>query len=310
MPLVKDIHLDAVLTNISLAVSNDQALIAPQVWPVVPVKKDSDVYYVYDKSNMRVDETRWAPKTTAKEINWNVTPEGYKTERHALQELVEDDEKQNQDTPIDVMADSAQIIAEKLMIRREKRLAAVLDDAGSYEAGADVSIVLANRWDNYTSATSDPSADVAAARAKINAMTGKSPNVMVLPRQVYEKVREHPKVMERIKYTQVGVITPQLLQTLWDIEKVIVAGGIENTAIEGQADSLAYIWGKQVYFGVVAARPGLRQISWGYHIQSQAMQTDRWRDEERKGDVIRTSYKDVPKLVTKAAGYIARTVIS
>jgi hypothetical protein len=310
MPLVKNIHQDVVLTNISLALSNDKALVAPQIWPVVPVKKDSDIFYVYDKSNLRVEETRWAPKTSAKEINWNVTHEGYKTERHALAELVEDDEKANQDSPIDVMADSASIIAEKLMIRREKRLAAVLLASGTYGAGADVNIAVAERWDNYTSATSDPSVDVASARAKINSMTGKSPNVMVLPRMVYEKAREHPKVLERIKYTQIGVITPDLLATLWDIPKIIVAGGIENTALEGQSDVLSYIWGKQIFFGYVAPRPGLKQLSWGYHIQSQAMLTDRWRDEERKGDVIRTSYKDVPKLVSQGAGYIARTVIS
>lgn len=310
MPLVKDIHVDAVLTNISLAMSNDDMLVAPKVWPIVPVKKDSDVFFEYDKSNLRADVDDWAPKTKAREVNWNVSSRGYKVDRHALQELVEDDEKQNQDSPIDVMADSASMLTEKLMIRREKRLAAVLNDAASYLGGMDIPLAVADRWDNFSSATSDPSDDVALARGLIHAQIGKGPNVMVLPTQIYEKVREHPKVMDRIKYTQVGVITPQLLQTLFDIERVIVSGGIENTANEGQADSLSYIWGKSVYIGYVAPRPALRQMSWGYHIQSQALVTDRWRDEERKGDVVRVSFKDVPKLVTKGAGFRYTTVIS
>lgn len=310
MPLIENIHTDAVLTNISVAITNGKNLVAPQVWPVVPVKKDSDIYYVYDQSNLRVDETKWAPKTTAKEINWNVSTDTYKTERHALQELVEDDEKQNQDSPIDVMADSAAILAEKLMIRREKRLYDLLNASSTYDSGAIVNVASGNRWDDFTSASSDPTEDVATARSTIFGKIGMSPNTMVLPRQVYEVVREHPTVLDRIKYTQVGVITPQLLATLFDIQNVIVAGGIENTAKEGQAASLSSIWGKQVYIGYVAPRPGLRMASWGYHLQSQAMLTDRWRDEERKGDVIRNSYKDVPKLVTKSAGYLLRTVIA
>lgn len=310
MPLIENIHTDAVLTNISVAITNGKNLVAPQVWPVVPVKKDSDIFYVYDQSNLRVDETRWAPKTTAKEISWNVSTDTYKTERHALQELVEDDEKQNQDSPIDVMADSAAILAEKLMIRREKRLYDLLNASSTYDSGAIVNVASGNRWDDFTSASSDPTEDVATARSTIFGKIGMSPNTMVLPRQVYEAVREHPTVLDRIKYTQVGVITPQLLATLFDIQNVIVAGGIENTAKEGQAASLSSIWGKQVYIGYVAPRPGLRMASWGYHLQSQAMLTDRWRDEERKGDVIRNSYKDVPKLVTKSAGYLLRTVIA
>ena len=309
MPLINEIHLDAVLTNISRAVTNSE-LVATKVWPVVPVKKDSDVYYRYDQSNLRPDLTEWAPKTKAKEINWSVTRDPYKVERHALQELVEDDEKQNQDSPIDVMADAAMIIAEKLMIRREKRLATTLQTLANYDADAQPALALADQWDNFTSSDSDPNQDVANARTIIFKKTFRKPNLMVLPREIYERVREHPKVIERIKYTQVGVLTPQLLSTLWDIDEVVIAGGGENTANEGQADVLSYIWGKNVYIGYVTPRAGLKQPSWGYHLQSQAMQTERWRDDERKGDVVRTSYKDTPELVTKSAGYIIQTAIA
>ena len=309
MPLVKNIHLDAVLTNISRAVANTE-LVSTQVWPVVPVKKDSDVYYRYDQSNLRPENTEWAPRTIAKEINWETSRQAYATERHALQELVEDDEIQNADAPIQPMSDSARIIAEKLMIRREKRLATKLQAAGTYPAGHTLTLAAAKRWDNFTSATSDPNADVAAARIQIFSQTARKPNVMILPREVFENVREHPRVLDRIKYTQVGVITAELLANLFDIEKVIVTGAMENTANEAQTDSLAFIWGKKVYIGWVTPNAALRQPSWGYHLQSQAMQTERWRDEERKGTTLRTSYKDTPELVTPAAGFLIDTVIA
>ena len=309
MPLPKHIHLDAVLTNISTAVVNTE-LVAPMVWPIVPVAKDSDVYYEYDRSNLRADDDEWAPKTKANEINWKTTRTAYKVERRALSELVEDDEVQNQDTPLNVMSDTTAIIAEKMMIRREKRLAAELQDLTNYLAGSQPALAVADRWDNFSSSTSDPADDVSTARSTIYSQTGRVPNIMVIPREVYEKLREHPLVVDRIKYTQTGVVTAELLAGLFDIERVVIAGAIENTANEEQADSLSFIWGKRVYFGWVTASASLRQPSWGYHIQSQAMLTERWRDEERKGEMIRTSYKDTPKLVTKGAGYTILTVIS
>ena len=309
MPLVRNIHLDAVLTNISRAVVNSE-LVAPQVWPIVPVKKDSDVYYRFDQSNLRPENTEWAPRTVAKEINWEASRQAYATQRHALQELVEDDEIQNADSPIQPMSDSARIIAEKLMIRRELRLATILQAAATYPAGHSVSLAVADRWDNFGSADSDPNDDVADARVQIFSQIAQKPNLMVLPREVFEKVREHPLVIDRIKYTQVGVITAELLANLFDIKRVIVTGAIENTANEGQADALSFIWGKNVFIGWVTETAALRQPSWGYHLQSQAMQTERWRDEERKGQTLRTSYKDIPELVTPAAGFIIRTVIS
>ena len=206
------------------------------------------------------------------------------------------------------MSDSTAILTEKLMLRRERRLIDLLLAAASYPAGNDNTLNAGARWSNYPSATSDPSATVALGRALI-AQTGHQANTMILPSAVYEIAREHPKVTDKIKYVQVGVITPALLSNLWDIKNIIIAGGIENAAIQGQPDNLQFMWGKNIWIGYVAPRAALRQASWGYHLQSQALQTERWRDDERKGEVIRVSYKDVPKLITPSAGCIFRSVI-
>jgi hypothetical protein len=303
MPLIAEIHLDAVLTNISQAFKNE-SLVATSIFPVAPVKKDSDVYYKYDKSNLRPDDTRWAPKTRAREVNWSVTRDGYKTERHALQELIEDDEKENCDSPLDVQTDTTEILTEKLLIRRELNLANMLTSTGNYDSDAHPTLAVASQWDNYASAVSDPNADIATIRRTVFKKTFMHVNTIVLPYAVYEVVREHPKVLERIKYTQRAIITPDILADLWDIENVIVAGSGQNTANEGQVDSLSYIWGNNVLAGYVEKSPRLKRPSWGYHIQSQPLMVERFRDDERKGEVVRPSFKEIPKIVTQAAGYL------
>lgn len=45
MPTVNDVHLDSAMTQISIAYKNG-AYIASQIFPVVPVAKKSDKYFV------------------------------------------------------------------------------------------------------------------------------------------------------------------------------------------------------------------------------------------------------------------------
>lgn len=309
MPLVSNIHIDQALTQISQAVTND-SLIADKVWPLVNVKKDTDKYFIYNQDNLRLDDDEWASKTKANEVDWDVTTGAYAVQRRALQQLVEDDEKQNADSPIDVMADTTSMLTEKLSLRREKRLADTLSTLANFDATAQPTLGAGDQWSNFASATSDPNEDVATARSEIYGKIFRQPNLMILPYEVYEKVREHPKVTDRIKYTQMAVVTAGLLGSLWDIDNVVIAGGGENTAAEGQTPSLSYVWGKKCWLGYVTPRPSLRSPSWGYHIASQKQTVERWRDDERKGDVIRVSQKESPTLVTKSAGYIIQDVIA
>jgi hypothetical protein len=309
MPLVSNVHVDQPLSNISQAVKNSE-LVADKVWPGVRVKKDSDKYFVYDKSNLRPDDTDWGPKTTAKEVSWDVLQDSYSTERHGLQELVEDDEIQAADSPIQPLIDTTEILTEKMLIRREKRLVTFLSDLANYDADAQPVLAGATQWSDYASATSDPNGDISTARGIVFKKTFKKANLIVLPRLVYEKVREHPKIVDRIKYSQVGVVTTDLLAQLWDIENVVVAGSGENTAVEGAADVLAFIWPKHVFIGYVNPRPAKKNPSWGYRFESQPHMVDRWRDDPRKGEIVRVSSKDTFELVTKAAGYTVRAAIA
>lgn len=309
MPNPSSVHIDVALTNVSQAVKNSE-LVADKIFPVLPVKKDSDKFFVYDKSNLRIENTLWAPKTEAKEINWDVSTDTYRVERHALSDLIEDDEKQNADAPINIEMDTVEILAEKLLLRREKSLATLLTTSGTFDSDARPTIAAAGQWNNYSSATSDPTLDVLTGRKTIYNKIFMRANTIVLPYNVYETVREHPKILEKIKYVSEAIVTESILARLWGVSQVIVAGAGENTALEGAADVLAQMWGKNAWMGFVEPRPRLKRPSWGYHFQSQRMLTERWRDDPRKGEVYRDSFKEIAKVVTKAAGYWLQTVIA
>ena len=56
-PSVNNVHIDAILTNISVAyLQNTNNFIADKVFPVVPVDKKSNIYFKYTKDDWFRDE--------------------------------------------------------------------------------------------------------------------------------------------------------------------------------------------------------------------------------------------------------------
>ncbi|KKM62911.1 hypothetical protein LCGC14_1516840, partial [marine sediment metagenome] len=54
-PTARQSHIDRALTNVSVAYSNAD-YIGPQVFPTVPVQKQSDKFFVFTKGNWFRDD--------------------------------------------------------------------------------------------------------------------------------------------------------------------------------------------------------------------------------------------------------------
>jgi hypothetical protein len=69
MPEVSQVHIDAALTNVSVAYRNPD-YIADIVAPQVAVRKQSDKYYIYDaeRERFRQSNDRRAPGAEADEV--------------------------------------------------------------------------------------------------------------------------------------------------------------------------------------------------------------------------------------------------
>ena len=80
-PTPSDVHVNAPLTNVSIAYMQDQSeFIADKAFPGIPVKKQSDRYYSYDKGNwFRANAQRRAPGAESAGSGWTIdnTPTYY-----------------------------------------------------------------------------------------------------------------------------------------------------------------------------------------------------------------------------------------
>jgi len=299
MPEPKNVHVDKILTNISIKYSNE-AYVGLQIVPVVPVKKKSDIYYIYNSKadRFRIPKTLRAPKTDSRTVDWEVDTDGYVCNEYALNDLIDDDERDNADKPLNIDVDTTEFLTDIVQLSLEMRIKTMLEAALS--ANAPTSGV----WSDYTEATgTDPIADIEEGKEAVHAVIFRDPNILLLAKPVYDKLKHHPKILERIKYSQKGVITADLMAELFGVDRVIIGKAGYNTAKEGKAESLSYLWGKNAILAYVEPKPGLKKFSLGYTFQSQKFQTRRARIETKHSDWIEVGDKEVEKIICAACGY-------
>ena len=295
MPGPENVHTDKILTNISIQYRN-AAYVGTQLMPIVPVKKKSDIYYIYDSkgTRFRIPQTLRAPKTESKTVDWKVTSDGYNCKEYALNDLIDDIERDNADKPLNLEVDTVEFLTDIIQLGLEMRIKTVVTAALSGHTPE-------TKWS--TPATSDPIGDVETGKAAIHAVIFKEPNVLLLGKPVYDILKHHPDILERIKYVQKGVVTAELLASVFEVEKVIIGKAGYNTAKEGKATSLSYLWGKNAILAYVEPRPGIKKFSLGYTFQSKKFQTRRARIETKHSDWFEVGDIETEKMICTSCGY-------
>ena len=90
---------------------------------------------------------------------------------------------------------------------------------------------------------------------------------MILPREAYGGLKENADIIDRIKHTQRGVVTKDLLQSLFEMDYLGVPGAIHATNKEGTDLTRARIWPKHGLIMYAPPRPSLMRPSAGYTFQ-------------------------------------------
>lgn len=307
MLVQSDVVIDPALSNVSVKYTNE-TFIADRILPVLRVTKQTGKYYIYDKSNLRVDQTDRAAGSPSNEVGYSLSlSAAFLCEDHALKGFVADEVQDQAEAALNPLVDETEIITEKLILDREIKAAALLLSTANITQ--NVTLAGTDQWSDYSN--SDPIGDVRTARTTIHAATFKKPNKLIMGKQVFDVLVDHPQVLERVKYSQLGIVTAELLARLFQVEEVIVGEAGKNTANEGQTDVLAYVWGKDVLLAYVAPRVALKQVTLGYTFTYGTRTAKRWRDEDREGTYVRIGGDNyVQKLVAAACGYLIKAAVA
>ena len=245
-PTRSDVHVDRPLTNISIAyIQEAKDFIADKVFPIVPVMKQSDRYFVYTKDYwFRTGAQKRAPSTESAGSGFHIdnTP-SYFADVWAVHMDVSDQTRSDEDQPIDLDRDATIFVTQQLILRREIQFMAQYMVASLWQGykvsgtATDfnpTSSPFSGQWD---SSTSNPMKDVDILKSQIKSQTGYLPNTLVVSNDVFFALRDNPAVLDRIKYTQRGIVSEELLAALFGVEKFLVASAVLNSSPEGASGS-------------------------------------------------------------------------
>ena len=303
-----DVHVNQPLTNFALAFRN-RAFVAELVFPVVPVQKESDIYYTFSREELRDVDTLRAAGALAKEVEWVPGTATYTAQEHALKHLLPDRIVNNADMPVRPRLNTTSKLMKWIMLGIEKRVQAIAQNT----ANAVATVAASPKWDG-TSPTIEKDIDTAKDSIRNNA--GVEPNSILFAENVKDVVKRDSTLRDLIRYV-IGLgsgnrellMNGELPPVLFNLA-VIIAGATEDTSKLGQSSSVAKVWNDNVPVFYREASVSLDALSWGYMMRVQNQIVKSYRDEHRNGEYIEASIIQAEHLVTTNAAVLITDVLS
>lgn len=315
-----DGHVNRPLTNISIAfMQSAEDFIADRVFPNVPVSKQSDRYFLFDRGEMNRDTmVKRAPATEAPAMVYTVdnTP-SYSCDIWNLAKDIDDAVRANYDAPLNPDREATEILTQQAMIKREVEWSSTFFTTSVWTTDK----VISDKWDAVSG--SDPIGDVRTGKRVVKQSTGFMPNKLVCTRTVYDVLVDHPDIVGRLDRGQTpggpAMTNRQQLAALFELDEVLVMDGIKNTANKGATAVHAFIGGSDGALLVYAApRPGLMVPSGGYTFSwtgylgasQNGTRVKRFRMEPQGADRVQIEQAFDHKLISADLGYYFSDVLT
>ncbi len=271
-PTLGDLHVNALLTNIAVAyMQDDTNFIADRVFPSIPVAKRSDYYVTFERGAFFRDEMqKRAPSTESKGSGYETGSDTYFCEVYALHKDIDDMLRSNADSVFNLDDQATRFLTQKALLKKEFLFKNAYLKTGVWTT--DVTGVAANPGTNevlqWSDAASTPIEDVQSYRTNVLGLTGYEPNTLIISKRVYDKLINHPDIIDRIKYGQTPGAPAQAgidsLRRLFEIPNIHIMKAIYNAGKEGADDDFNFIGGDMAWLGYVTPTPGMLVPSAGY----------------------------------------------
>jgi hypothetical protein len=306
------LYIDAPLTSFSQQYRNDPAgFIQDVVAPVVLVEKKTGKYAYYPKSNLKtpVNSVRTGEGKTAR-ANFQTQWKSYsELSEHALKDGITKDQYEMYQDPLDPEQDTVTYLMDQLQLEREVELAAYISNTSNVTQYAAPS----TQW-NATTGAGSPFLDIEAGINQMQVNGLRSPNTIVMGYYVWSQLKNHPDLLDRVKYSQLGTLTTELMASLFGdsgITRVVVARAVSDTTSEGLAASNSYIVGKNLWLIYSTQSPQLRSVNFMHTlVLKNGRYVDSWPSVDRKTTYFRVNDYYTQFLVGPEAIYMIQGAVA
>ncbi len=308
----RDLHIDQVLSQMAMGY-RPEGFIADMIFPTVNVQKQSDIYTVFDRADRgRIEETSRAPGTLARRVTEGVGSNSYFAKNYALAAAAVLEDKVNADAGVIAASFNGKTtyLLDKLMLDWERRVARMVNSTSNVGSSATV----ASGW----LGAGNPIGVINTALDNVYYSQGVRPNRLCFGIAAWRAFRRDSNVRNLIFGTNNGGGYPntQQVASLFDVDTIHIGGAFQNTAEEGQAESLSAIWRDNVLAYYAPPAPTIDRPSFGYNFRWAAaglpnMQVERHPyDSRTKSEDVEVGYYQDEKITGAAYGFLLVAVNS
>lgn len=297
-PTRRDVHVNRPLSAVSVAYRNTM-YIARAVFPVVKVDNQTDVYFTFDKGSwLRNRSGPRSPGTRAPRADYGISTASYICLSDSLAKAIPDEVRDNADAPLRPDITATNFVSDALELGMEVKVATKISACANWTNASNPG----TKWDVDTS---DPWGDIDTAVDKVRGTIGRHPNMMILSWSAWKALRNHPDLLDRIKYTrQSGRVESTDLAAWFGVDEVLLGGGIQDTAQEGATASISDIWGDMLWVGYVAPSAAIEEPSAGYTFMWKDKVISRYVEDQEKQTVIEGEWYYAESITASDAGAI------
>ena len=305
-PTLSQVHVDAILTNISVAYSQEaENFVANKAFPTVPVNKQSDKYFTYTQADFFRDQVQTrADGTESAGTGYGMSTATYSSLVYALHKDIGDQVRENADAPINPDMDATKFLTQQMLIKQERDWVTNYFATGIWGTDATPGTL-------WSASGSTPIADIEAAKNTILTNTGYEANMFIMSYAAYSILKNHSDFTDRYKYTTSDSISEELIARVIGVDKVHVMRGVYNSAQEGGTASYSQIGDKDCLLCYTAPSAGLMMPSAGYNFTWSGVSAglgtstavSRFRMEHLKADRIEIEGAWDFKAVATPLGY-------
>lgn len=288
------------------ATASSMGMIGLQLAPTFEAGQAFGVFpKIPDEAVLEDRDTKRAPKGGYARSDWEFGQDSFVTEEHGAEELIDDNLAATYRYAIDYDRVCAARAQGAVLRNLEKEIA---DAALNTGTGIGATAVT-TPWSSHAAAT--PVNDVKTEISTFEDACGLTPNVLAMSDRVLRELTQCAQIIDRVKYW--GGDDPkmmpsdrllQALAAIFEIEEVVVAKKMRNSALKGQAVSYSKIWGAtKVGLYRVARTQDLeepcfaRTFHWSGDGSSINGVFDQYRDESKRSDVMRFRHQRKFKLL-------------
>lgn len=272
-------------TRLAQGYSNAE-FVGELIMPRVTVGARYGNYLIFGKEGQKTYNTLRGVGADAERINLKYDTATYEIPMtHALEAPIDDEEVEQaaQVSQADLVTQARVTIQDSMLLEREKEIAKIVTNVSNYTITRPASTA-------WTDPDADIMADIKAGKQDVRRATGMYPDTLTVSALTFDSMTSNQGLLDKIKYTQMGVLTTELMASLLGLKQIIVGPAVYTDDEDVTTD----VWGTSFAALIQVGKPQSAGVllptrlpqSFGYVLQLKGYPIVKQYREERKDSTI------------------------